>query len=295
MINVIECNQSLFSIFRPAGAVGYRINVSRRRNDRAAWTQWKRKDHADQMLLGSLKADGQIAWDEKSLKNWSRRELSRRVAYLPQSPSYEVGQAVIDVLRLGRSPYWSAFGIESPRDQQVIDSVAQRLALANLLNRPMDELSGGQRQRVFVGRCLVQEPAALLLDEPSTYLDLKYQLELCQLLRTLAKENNIGVLMASHDLNLAISFADRVMVLSEGSVAFTGTSDSLEPELITRVYGVPMATRRRARWPANTCSKSASVNGLIKLSRSSNNRNCPTTENGLIARTFFSTQTKCPG
>src|SRR5262249_29813120 len=151
--------------------------------------------------------------------HWTRRELARRVAYLPQSPVADAGQTVIDTLRLGRSPYWSAFGIESPRDEQVVRSVSARLGLDDLLSRPLDELSGGQRQRVFVGRCLVQEPAAMLLDEPSTFLDLRHQVELCQLLRQLAKEQSIGVLMASHDLNLAAAYANRVVVLSEGTIA----------------------------------------------------------------------------
>jgi iron complex transport system ATP-binding protein len=191
-------------------------------------------------LLGHLHAKGEIAWDGKALSKWSRRELARRVAYLPQSPVADAGQTVLDALRLGRSPYWSAFGLESPRDEQVVRSVSARLGLDDLLNRPMDEMSGGQRQRVFVGRCLVQEPAAMLLDEPSTFLDLRHQVELCQLLGQLAKEQSIAVLMASHDLNLAAAYADRVIVLSDGVVAAAGNVDVLEPEMLSRVYDVSM-------------------------------------------------------
>jgi iron complex transport system ATP-binding protein len=115
------------------------------------------------------------------------------VAYLPQSPSYEPEQRVAEALRLGRAPYWGAFGIESTRDAQVVGEVARLLALDDLLARRMDELSGGQRQRVFVGRCLVQEPRALLLDEPNTFLDLRHQVELSQLLRRLARERQVPI------------------------------------------------------------------------------------------------------
>jgi iron complex transport system ATP-binding protein len=191
-------------------------------------------------LLGHLHASGTIEWDGKAISNWSRRQLARRVAYLPQSPAAESSQTVLDALRLGRSPYWSAFGLESPRDERVVRSVSAKLGLNDLFNRPMDELSGGQRQRVFVGRCLVQEPAAMLLDEPSAFLDLRHQVELCRLLTQLAKEQSIGVLMASHDLNLAAAYADRVIVLSDGSVAASGMADVLEPEMLSRVYGVRM-------------------------------------------------------
>jgi iron complex transport system ATP-binding protein len=113
----------------------------------------------------------------------------------------------------------------------------------------MDQLSGGQRQRVFVGRCLVQEPAVLLLDEPNTYLDLKHQVELCQLLRKLTKTQSIAVLMASHDLNLASSYADRVVVLSEGKVVATGNVSVLEPSLLSEVYGVRLIRVERAIGP----------------------------------------------
>jgi iron complex transport system ATP-binding protein len=192
-------------------------------------------------LLGHLRASGNIEWDGNQLQQWSRRELAKRVAYLPQTPTADAEQTVLDVLRLGRAAYWGAFGIESVRDVQVVDEIAGLLELRELLDRPMDALSGGQRQRVFVGRCLVQEPKAMLLDEPSTFLDLRHQVELCGLLRKLAREKGIAVLMASHDLNLAAGFSDRLMLLNDGAIIAAGTaSDVLRPELLGSVYGVPI-------------------------------------------------------
>jgi iron complex transport system ATP-binding protein len=193
-------------------------------------------------LLGQLPVrDGDVGWQGRGVFAWRRRELARLVAYLPQAPAFEPEQTVRDVLRLGRAPYWGAFGVESPRDAQVVAEVAATLHLGDLLSRRVDQLSGGQRQRVFVGRCLVQEPRALLLDEPGTFLDLRHQVELLQLLRTLARERGVGVLMASHDLNVAASLADRLILLESGAVAAAGTpAEVLQPELLQRVYGVPM-------------------------------------------------------
>ncbi len=192
-------------------------------------------------LLGQLKGGGNIAWDGKDLSLWRRRELARRVTYLPQSPSWDVEHRVKDVLRLGRAPYWSAFGIESERDGEVVESIARQLSLIDLMNRRMDELSGGQRQRVFVGRCLVQEPAAMLLDEPNTFLDVRHQVELASLLRKLAEEKQVGVLMASHDLNLAGQMADRMILLHNGQSIANGTPDAvLRPEYLSEAYGVAM-------------------------------------------------------
>src|SRR5436190_21818696 len=144
-------------------------------------------------LLGHLRASaGSIAWDGRPIERWRRRDLAKRVAYLPQAPTYDPQQTVADVLRLGRAAYWTAFGIESPRDATVVADVARTLGLTDFVDRPIDSLSGGQRQRVFVGRCLAQEPAALLLDEPSTFLDLRYQVELCQLLQNLARTKQLA-------------------------------------------------------------------------------------------------------
>jgi iron complex transport system ATP-binding protein len=201
-------------------------------------------------LFGHLQAKGEITWFGKPLMQWTTRELARKVAYLPQTPQYQPGQLVAEVLELGRSPYWAGFGLESEQDAAVVRRVAAQLGLTDILHRPMDQLSGGQRQRVFVGRCLVQEPAVLLLDEPNTYLDLKHQVELCQLLRQLTKTQSIGVLMASHDLNLASSYADRVVVLSDGKVMVTGGVEVLEPSLLSEVYGVALIRVERPIGPA---------------------------------------------
>jgi iron-chelate-transporting ATPase len=192
-------------------------------------------------LLGQLAGGGAVEWEGRPLSEWKPRDLARRVAYLPQSPVWDAGQTVREALALGRAPYWGAFGIESPADAAAVAAAADELELTDLLGRRMDELSGGQRQRVLVGRCLAQQPRAMLLDEPNTFLDLKHQVELARRLRRLATDRGIGVLMASHDLNLAGTFADRLVLLENGVVAADGpVSDVLRPELLERVYGLPM-------------------------------------------------------
>ena len=132
----------------------------------------------------------------------------------------------------------------------MVQRVADRLGLTHLLARPIDALSGGQRQRVFLGRCLAQEPAAVLLDEPDTYLDLKHQSDLAALLRRLADAEGLGVLMASHDLNLAASVADRLILLGGGRVAAEGPPATvLTPAVLEPIYGVRVG---RVDTPAGT-------------------------------------------
>ncbi len=192
-------------------------------------------------LLGQHRASGAIEWDRKPLHAWRRRDLARRVAYLPQAPSAEGEQTVGQVLRLGRAPYWRMFGIESDGDERVVREVAESLALSEMLRRPMAELSAGQRPRVFVGRCLVQQPAAMLLDEPGTYLDLKHQVDLLRLLKELTRQRSLGVLMTSHEINLAAAYADRMILLSAGQVVAMGIpGEVMRPDVLGPVYGVPL-------------------------------------------------------
>ena len=201
--------------------------------------------------LGAVRAGGSVEWATESggwrgVRSWRPRGLARRVAYLPQSPTLDATRTAGDELRLGRSPHLGAFGVESPADAAVVARVAADLELTDLLGRPVDALSGGQRQRVYLGRCLAQQPAALLLDEPDTYLDLRRQADLAATLRRLADGQGLGVLMASHDLNLAASLADRLILLSDGVVRAEGRPrDVLTAERLSDAYGVGVAVSDR--------------------------------------------------
>lgn len=194
------------------------------------------------LMLGELTpASGGVTWKGRALSQWPVRERARRIAYLPQSPQYHPGERVSEVLRAGRMPFLGALGLESARDMEVIGAVCEKLELRNLLDRPMDELSGGQRQRVFLGRALVQEPSVFLLDEPNTFLDLRHQSELWRVLREVARERNLAILAASHDLNLSAAFADELVLLEGGRIAARGMAQEvLRAELLSRVYGVEM-------------------------------------------------------
>ena len=198
------------------------------------------------LALGHLRAtSGRVNWGGKDVADWPRKMLARRVAYLPQSPTVLPGQRVVDVLMSGRSPYLGAFGVEGKRDRAAVETVAADLGLTDWLARDVTTLSGGQRQRVFVGRCVAQlagddgEPKAILLDEPDTFLDLRHVADLSTTIRTLAKTRGLGVLLASHDLNLAAAVADRLVLLHDGRVVAAGPpADVLRPAVVRAAYGV---------------------------------------------------------
>lgn len=198
------------------------------------------------LLMGLLPAEGTILWDDRPLSQWPLRDRARYIAYLPQAPMADEDKTVGDILRLGRTPYLQSFGLESAADIDIVHQVSALLGLDPFLNRRNDELSGGQRQRVFIGRCLAQQPRALILDEPHTYLDLRYQTELSKLLRKLAREQNLGILLSSHDLNLAASLSDRLVLLHEGRMAASGPpTEVFDPAILSKVYGVSLELLRR--------------------------------------------------
>jgi len=192
-------------------------------------------------LLGNVNSTGDIEWFNRPANRIHISERAKSIAYMPQTPTCDPADTVEEVLRLGRSPYRGLFGIETDADDRVIAEVARDLELAEFLTRPMSTLSGGQRQRVFLGRCLAQSPKVLLLDEPATFLDLRHQVELYRLLRKLASEQNIGIIMASHDLNLAAMHADRAVVLKDGSVLASGAIDDvMTSQIMSQAFDLPM-------------------------------------------------------
>jgi iron complex transport system ATP-binding protein len=240
-MNLLHATSVCFSYADRAALSGVSLSLQRGEIVALIGPNGSGKSTLIKTLLGHLSSQGVIRWQDKNLGDWRLRDLARVVAYLPQSPRHEPGQTVMECLRLGRAARWGAFGLESSADQRVAVEVARLLGLMDILDRPMERMSGGQRQRVFIGRCLAQEPAALLLDEPNTFLDLKHQMELWQLLRNLARQQGMAILVASHELNLAGAMTDRLILLHDGQIAASGSADAvLRPEVLSPVYGVPI-------------------------------------------------------
>ncbi|WP_090736174.1 ABC transporter ATP-binding protein [Paenibacillus sp. Mc5Re-14] len=188
----------------------------------------------DQPTSGSVHIYG------KKVGSYSRKELSQLVAVLQQEGIPPVGYTVREVIEMGRFPHQDWLGREKGVDVEAITNrVLARLSLTSLADRTLDRLSGGQRQRVALAKVMVQEPQVLLLDEPTTYLDLRYQLEFMELLAEWRQETGVTIIAVLHDLNLAAQFCDNLLVLKDGMVEGLGTSsDLLTEDRIRRVYGV---------------------------------------------------------
>jgi iron complex transport system ATP-binding protein len=172
----------------------------------------------------------------REVRQWPRRDFARRIAFLPQAVRVEFPFTVEEVVLMGRTPYAHGW-YESPKDRQIAEEAMATTDTLPFRARDFRSLSGGERQRVILASALVQEPEALLLDEPATFLDVKHQLSLYRLLTLIARTK--VVVAVTHDLNLALQFSNHVLVMESGHIAGAGSpSEVLTPDLIGRVFGV---------------------------------------------------------
>lgn len=182
---------------------------------------------------------GEIHLDGKEVGGYSRKELARLLAVLEQEALPPVGFLVREVLEMGRFPYQNWLGEDTEDAQPLIDEIIHLLRLEDLEQRSLEHLSGGEKQRVALGKALVQKPRILLLDEPTTYLDIGYQIQLMDIVRTWQKATQVTVVAVLHDLNLASLYCDRILMLNRGRQISVGTPEQiLRSGLIEEVYGV---------------------------------------------------------
>ena len=192
-------------------------------------------------IVGILKVGAGKIWLEgKEIGDLNRAEIAKRMAYVPQDEHPCFPSTVFDSVLIGRRQYlgWKP----AERDIDMVCDVLDILGLAGNALRDSMELSGGEKQKMHIARALVQESKILLLDEPTSNLDLRHQLEVMETVRRLARERGFAVLMAIHDVNLAARFSDGVIMLKDGRIFAAGCSqDVLTAENMKSVYGVDAA------------------------------------------------------
>lgn len=187
-------------------------------------------------LNGMHRANGgTIMVEDRNLLRMRPTEIATRIGYVAQQ-SEPAPLTVFDAVLMGRKPHirWQP----ANRDLKIVESAIRLLHLGELALRRIDRLSGGELQKVCIARALVQEPRFLLLDEPTSALDLKNQVEIMQLLRSVVDEHGIGGAMTMHDLNRAMRYADKVVMMKEGQVHSHGRTSDISAETIAEVYGL---------------------------------------------------------
>ncbi|WP_300669939.1 heme ABC transporter ATP-binding protein [Desulfoluna sp.] len=181
---------------------------------------------------------GSVTLDGSPLNSFNQRALARRIAFLPQSVETAFSLTVREVVLMGRAPHLGMLGFHKEKDLALAEEAMSFTDVLPLADRTLDALSGGEKQRVLISRAVCQQPEFILLDEPTSALDLAHQVRVMDLMERLKHERGMGVVMVSHDLNLAAMYADTLCLIHQGKVAALGTpSDVLEKKRLEAVYG----------------------------------------------------------
>jgi iron complex transport system ATP-binding protein len=181
---------------------------------------------------------GDVFFERVPLKKMSQRDIAKKIAVVAQETYPVFPFRVIEIVLMGRSPYLGHLMFESEKDLEIARKAMEWTEILAISQRSIDELSGGERKRVFIARALAQEPEVILLDEPTANLDIHHQIEFLDLILALNRERGLTIIMASHDLNLASEFCDRLILLQKGEIFKMGSSQEvITRENIERVYG----------------------------------------------------------
>lgn len=207
--------------------------------------------------------DGAVYLDGDAISRLPTREVAKRLGILPQDPTAPEGLTVRELAAQGRYPHQSWFEQWSKEDERAVERALEITGVLDLADRPLDTLSGGQRQRAWISMALAQETEVLLLDEPTTFLDMAHQLEVLQLLGRLNRDEGRTVLMVLHDLNNAARYSHHMIALSAGRVFAAGPPrEVMTPELLREVFkveaeivpdprsGVPLCIPYGLRYPS---------------------------------------------
>lgn len=182
---------------------------------------------------------GTVELDGVDVAGVSRRSFARTVGLLPQHPSAPDGITVAELVSRGRHPHRGVFQRWGAADSAIVDAAMERTGVSELAGRPVGDLSGGQRQRVWIAMALAQDPRILLLDEPTTFLDLSHQLEVLDLLRELNRTQGTTIVVVLHELNLAARYADDLVVMSGGRIVAHGApADVLTADVVAEAFSL---------------------------------------------------------
>lgn len=180
---------------------------------------------------------GEILLDAQNLKTISTKAIAKKLAILPQGPVAPEGVTVHQLVKQGRYPHQKWFQQWSEEDEALVEKALTATQLLNLKDRPVDALSGGQRQRAWIAMTLAQETPIILLDEPTTYLDMTHQIELLDFLFDLNRQFKRTIVMVLHDINLACRYADHLVAIHNKKVAVQGKpEDIVTPEMVKEIF-----------------------------------------------------------
>lgn len=199
---------------------------------------------------------GEIFINNKNIKRIKEKDIAKEVAFLPQGPVSPSGLTVRELVAYGRFPHQKMIGGLNSHDKELIDWAIEETGLSEFSNIEVENLSGGQRQRAWIAMILAQETEIIMLDEPTTYLDMSYQLEVLEVLQKLNKEKNITVVIVLHELNNACRFADNIIGLKKGRLICEGRpKDVINKENLKEIYGIDASLKESENGEYPICTE----------------------------------------
>lgn len=174
-----------------------------------------------------LPQKGMVAFEDEDITNMRLKELCRRIAFVPQDTVISFSFSVWEIVLMGRIPHLGRLQLETKKDFIIAERSLLLTDSLQLKERSIDQLSAGERQRVIIAKALAQEPVLLLLDEPTSHLDIGHQIEILDLLKKLNRERNLSIVMVLHDLNLASEYCNRIILLNEGEIFKSGSPQEI--------------------------------------------------------------------
>jgi iron complex transport system ATP-binding protein len=205
---------------------------------------------------------GAVYLDSQAIHRLPTKQVARRLAMLPQRPEAPDGLTVRELVAFGRFPHQGFFGVCTEEDDAKIDEALEITGIDGLSDQPLGELSGGQRQLAWVAMALAQDTRLLLLDEPTTFLDMTHQIEVLDVLRRLNQEHGRTIIMVLHDLNMAARYATHMVVIGSGKVLCQGSPwDIMQPHILATAFGVEATILRDPKSGSPICVPYNSQNG----------------------------------
>ncbi len=182
---------------------------------------------------------GNVYLEDKNIKEIKNKKISQKICLLSQHNNAPLDLTVEELVYFGRMPHKKWYETKTTEDKEIVDWAIENTGLTKYKNTPIGALSGGERQRAYVAQALCQKPDVLLLDEPTTYLDISYQLELMELVRTINEKFNITIVMVLHELNQASKYSDRLIIMKNGTIVSDGCPNmTVNKEVIKDVYNI---------------------------------------------------------
>ncbi len=192
------------------------------------------------IITGTLKPNnGELLFNDKAYKQISRKDLAKKIAFVPQATLSVFSFTVYEIVMMGRTPYLNFYGYESDEDKKIVENALRTVDIWHLKDHNINEVSGGEAQLAYIARAIAQQPEIILLDEPNAHLDIKHQISIFNLIKELNLESDLTVISVSHDLNLAGYYSSRIILIKDGKIFKDDSTEKiLTTENIKRVFEV---------------------------------------------------------